>query len=73
MTKRTGALAGGLRYVGAGAYIMGVPARDLSPDEAMKHAEAIERVAEAGQVLYVPAQTQEAPAGAKEKEGNHGA
>ena len=63
--------AGGLRYVGAGAYIMGVPARDLSPAEAERHAEAIRQVADAGQVLYEPAPTQQTPAGVKED--NHGA
>jgi len=44
----------GLRYVGAGAYIVGVPARDLSPEEAALHADAIRRVADAGQILYAP-------------------
>lgn len=31
----------GWRYVGNGAYIPGVPARDLSPAEMQEHAETI--------------------------------
>ena len=31
----------GLRYIGDGTYINGVPARDLSPDEAARYADLI--------------------------------
>jgi hypothetical protein len=42
----------GLRYIGAGAWIPGVPARDLSAEEAEQHAAAIEAAAQAGHILY---------------------
>ncbi len=46
-----------LRYVGAGEYIYGVPARDLSADEAALFAAQIAAVAAAtGRVLYAPSQ-----------------
>ncbi len=69
MTKKSAPPApGALRYVGAGAWLMGVPARDLTPDEAARHNDAIKAAEAAGQVLYVPAPAtiEEAPAGAKE-------
>lgn len=54
-TTAPAAPAMGLRYIGDGWYIPGVPARDLTPDEAAIHAEAIAKsVAATGRVLYAP-------------------
>ena len=45
-----------LRYVGAGTYIHGVPARDLTEEEAAQHGAVIrEQEALTGTVLYEPA------------------
>jgi hypothetical protein len=42
-----------LRYVGEGEYIVGVPARDLSAEEALRYAAAIAEVeATTGRALY---------------------
>jgi hypothetical protein len=41
------------RYVGDGAWLPGVPARDLTAVEFERHQEAIEAAAAAGHVLYV--------------------
>lgn len=41
------------KYVGKGAWLPGVPARDLSQAEFERHSEAIEAAAAAGHVLYV--------------------
>ncbi len=44
-----------LRYVGDGQYLPGVPARDLSADEAAQHMDAINAHARAtGRTLYAP-------------------
>ena len=40
------------RYVGKGAWLPGVPARDLSEAEFERHREMIEAAAAAGHVLY---------------------
>jgi hypothetical protein len=42
-----------VRYVGNGAWLPGVPARDLSLAEFSRHQAAIEAAAAAGYVLYV--------------------
>lgn len=42
-----------VRYVGNGAWLPGVPARDLSQVEFERHREAIEAAAAAGHVLYM--------------------
>ena len=45
--------ASGLRYVGDGEYIFGVPARDLSAEEAATYAPMIAATAAAtGRILY---------------------
>jgi len=45
--------ASGLRYVGDGEYIFGVPARDLSAEEAEVHAVQIAAThAATGRILY---------------------
>jgi hypothetical protein len=46
----------GLRYIGDGAWIAGVPARDLNAEEAKQYADLIADTAAAGHVLYVPDQ-----------------
>jgi hypothetical protein len=43
---------GALRYVGDGAYLPLVPARDLTAEEAEKFREIIEQAAANGQRLY---------------------
>lgn len=43
-----------LRYVGNGAYLPFVPARDLSADEAAQHWQIIKAAEANGQRLYVP-------------------
>jgi hypothetical protein len=44
---------GGLRYVGNGVYIPGVPARNLSPDEVLEYSDIITAQQEAsGVVMY---------------------
>ena len=49
-----------LRYVGAGEYIYGVPARDLNADEAAQYAAQIVATATAtGRVLYAPVAKEE--------------
>lgn len=46
----------GLKYVGDGEWIEGVPARDLSEEEVKAHKDAIEATQETtGRVLYEPA------------------
>jgi hypothetical protein len=48
-----------LRYVGDGQYLPGVPARDLSADEAAQHLEAINAHARTtGRTLYAPIEAQ---------------
>jgi len=42
----------GLTYIGNGAWLPEVPARDLTEDEALLHAVAIAAAAKAGHVLY---------------------
>lgn len=42
------------KYVGDGAWLPGVPARDLSEAEFERHRELIEAAAAAGHVLYAP-------------------
>lgn len=45
----------GLRYVGNGAFIPGVPARNLSPDESAEHADVISIQQELiGLIIYEP-------------------
>ena len=49
-----------LRYVGAGEYIYGVPARDLTAAETSLHAAQIAATAAAtGRVLYAPVEGEE--------------
>ncbi|MBX3050807.1 MAG: hypothetical protein KF753_04995 [Caldilineaceae bacterium] len=43
-----------LLYMGEGAWIPGVPARDLNEEEAKTHADAIKATEAAGHRLYVP-------------------
>lgn len=43
----------GLRYIGEGAWIPGVPARDLTEEEAALYADLIAATAAAGHVLYI--------------------
>lgn len=45
----------GLRYIGGGSWIPGVPARDLSADEAEQYSVLIEATEAAGHMLYVTA------------------
>lgn len=45
-----------LRYVGEGAYLPFVPARDLSAEEAAQHWATIQEAHANGQRLYVPAE-----------------
>ena len=63
----------GLRYVGNGSWIPGVPARDLSAEEAVIYADLIEATRFAGHTLYValPAlnvPAKDAPVGKKKEE-----
>jgi hypothetical protein len=45
---------GGMRYVGGGDYLPGIPARDLTAEEAVEHRAAIEEnEAATGKALYV--------------------
>ena len=45
----------GWRYVGGGAYVPGVPARDLTPEEMAEFAQIVAgQVALTGQPLYEP-------------------
>lgn len=66
-----------LRYVGDGTYIYGVPARDLTEEEAAKF-EAVIREQEAliGSVLYEPVPAQSATIGKRgvkaAEEGDNG-
>lgn len=55
---------GPLRYVGDGAFLIGVPARDLTAEEAAQVAEII-----AGSPLYEPVEEPEPPAEAEAAEG----
>lgn len=48
-----------LRYVGEGAYLPFVPARNLTADEAARHWAIIKQAEANGQRLYVPAETGE--------------
>ncbi len=57
----------GFIYIGAGAWIPGVPARDLNEAEAKEHAGAIAATEAAGHRLYVPV-TQDAPVKRTKKE-----
>lgn len=41
-----------LKYIGAGAWIPGVPARDLTAEEATIYADLIEATIAAGHILY---------------------
>jgi hypothetical protein len=50
-------MIGPLRYVGAGSFYFGVPARDLTAEEAEQHREIVEN-----SPLYAPLEQQ--PAGA---------
>jgi hypothetical protein len=43
-----------MRYIGEGAWIPEVPARDLTEEEAKTHAAAIKATELAGHRLYVP-------------------
>lgn len=59
MTKRKQAAPGepvAMRYIGGGAYLPGIPARDLSAAEAAKHWATIQTAIANGQRLYEPAQ-----------------
>lgn len=50
-----------LKYVGAGTYIHGVPARDLTETEAARHAATIQQQEElTGTALYEPVAPQPA-------------
>lgn len=44
----------GMKYIGGGAWIPGVPARDLTAEEASTHADAIAATEAAGHKLYEP-------------------
>lgn len=46
-----------MRYVGGGSFYIGVPARDLTAEEAVQYREVIE-----GSPLYEPAPAAEQPA-----------
>lgn len=64
----------GMKYVGAGAYIHGVPARDLTDEEADRHGALIaEQQAVSGMTLYVATEKRtsapKADAKATQKEG----
>lgn len=48
-----------LKYIGAGAWIPGVPARDLTAAEAVNYAELIEAAMAAGHILYTAEETPE--------------
>ena len=56
MKKKTGSAgpAVALVYVGEGAYLPNVPARNLSAEEAEKHRAVIEEAQANGQRLYEP-------------------
>ena len=59
-----------LRYLG-GAYIHGVPARDLTPDEAAEHGALIEEQQQlTGMKLYEPVAPAQAAKVAKVKEAS---
>lgn len=57
-----------LIYIGGGAWLPDVPARNLTAEEAERHAEAIEAANAAGHRLYRKAPTPKA--GKAEKESN---
>lgn len=63
MAKARGvATPGPLRYIGAGRFLMGVPARDLTADEAALHHDLIAAcLAETGVQLYEPMTESGAP------------
>ncbi len=64
---------GALRYVGDGAYIHGVPARDLSPDEAARYADQIASAEAATHAtLYEPVAEEPAEQPASPSEANNG-
>lgn len=48
----------GLKYISDGAWLPGVPARDLSAEEAKQYADLIEAAAAAGHILYIVEDTQ---------------
>lgn len=54
-----------LRYVGEGAYLPHVPARDLTADEAARHWLVIQAAEANGQRLYVPADQPDEKRGGK--------
>ncbi len=55
---------GGLRYLGRGEFIPGVPARDLTAEEAARHAAVLaEHARNTGRVLYGPILAHEDGAG----------
>jgi len=59
--KEMKSVSGALRYVGNGEYIVGVPARNLSAEEASQFASEIARTETAtGKTLYVAADEAEA-------------
>lgn len=60
-----------LLYIGEGAWIPGVPARDLTEDEAKTHADAIKATEKAGHRLYVPV-THDPPAKKATKKESEG-
>lgn len=57
----------GWRYVGNGAFIPGVPARDLTPAEMQEHADAIKGQANLGVTLYEAVYTEQPAAVAEEQ------
>ena len=67
MTKKVG-----LVYQGGGDFIPGVPARDLTPDEAKKHVDIIGANEQAtGRAMYIVPRSIEVPAvtGKENKDG----
>lgn len=56
-----------LKYVGGGAYLPDVPARDLTAEEAAQFADILAAAEAAGQGLYVA--VEEAPVTVTEQEG----
>lgn len=55
----------GLKYIGGGAWIPGIPARNLSAEEATQYAAMIEASAAAGHILYVAERKQDGTGTAK--------
>lgn len=54
MARNSSDKPGALRYVGNGAYLPFIPARDLSAEEAAQHWATIKEAEANGQRLYVP-------------------